>query len=265
MPTVVVAADSGTGALACVRALRAAGYEPVVACVDAHAYAARSRAAAGVVVAPSFPEAVERAAAALVLPAGEAPLRALGGRPPDAPVEHAAESGDVHVCGLAWAGGVVCACHQKVIRTWRPGVGSPSYSITVAPDEELERGARSLVAASAWSGPFEARFAGASLCGAAFWISSGTALAIAAGHDIPALWAGLINGESAPEPAAYRTGVALRVEEDDLRALWSSWRDGNRAAALRGLLPRPRTAHAVASLRDPAPLLTTLEKLRRAS
>src|SRR5436305_9117469 len=184
MGAVVVAADSGTGALACVRAMRAAGHAPVVACVDPRAYAARSRAAADVIVAPTFPEAVERVPGATVLPAGGEPLRALGGRPPDVPLERSVESADVHVCGLAWNGTVVCACHEEVVRTWRPGIGSPSYAVTVAAGGERERKVRSLVAASAWSGPFEARFAGSSLCGAAVWISGGTRLAIAAGQHL---------------------------------------------------------------------------------
>jgi hypothetical protein len=46
-----------------------------------------------------------------------------------------------------------------------------------------------------------------------------------------------------------------------MRAAARRMRAGDMAEALAALLPRRRTAHAVFSLRDPRPLLTTAEKL----
>jgi hypothetical protein len=46
-----------------------------------------------------------------------------------------------------------------------------------------------------------------------------------------------------------------------VRAVARTVRDGDLRGALAALLPRPRTTHAVFSLRDPGPLLTTAEKL----
>jgi hypothetical protein len=202
-----------------VRALRAAGYEPWLVPHRPRSYAARSRAVAGV----GDP--------------GDAPATVAAGPPPD--TEPAREC-TAYVQGLAWDGEVVCACRQRVIRTWS---GSPAFSETVPPKLPVE-------VPAGYSGPFgirlpEGRFEP--------WMSAQVALSIAAGQNVPALWAGLQLGREVTAPPA-RTGVRLRVEEDDYRAIvrnreWS------------GLLPRRRTAHAVLSLRDPRPAAVTLRKL----
>jgi hypothetical protein len=46
-----------------------------------------------------------------------------------------------------------------------------------------------------------------------------------------------------------------------MRALARMARDGDVPGALAALLPRRRTVHAIFSLRDPGPLLTTARKL----
>lgn len=85
---VLCAVDETTGSLAAVRGLRAAGYEPWLALSQPRTYAARSRAAAGVVRVPSAaldPRAfattlaveARRLEAAVVLPCTEGSLRAL--------------------------------------------------------------------------------------------------------------------------------------------------------------------------------------------
>jgi len=59
-------------------------------------------------------------------------------------------------------------------------------------------------------------------------------------------------------------GVRYRAEELDAQALLHLLWTGKRAAASFGLIRRrTTTTHAVASLTDPLPLLTSLTKLRR--
>jgi len=133
----------------------------------------------------------------------------------------------------------------------------------VPPDRERARGVARLLSLIGWSGIF----------GIQFLVSGGHAyaidlnpriygsigLAIAAGHNLPAIWADLLLGRE-PVVGAYRAGVRYRVEEDDLRALAVAFRDGRRREALLGLLPRRRTAHAVFAARDPAPVLASVAK-----
>jgi hypothetical protein len=86
------------------------------------------------------------------------------------------------------------------------------------------------------------------------------ALAVRAGSNLPALWAELVLGGSPTQPH-YRTGVRYRLEHNDVRALVSGFRGGDISRTLAALVPRRRTVHAVFSLRDPGPLLTTARKL----
>src|SRR5436305_304233 len=85
---VLVTGGDHTGSLAAVRALRAAGHEPWVGAVSGGGYAARSRAAAGVVALPysgSEPAAFrdqlvgafERLGARVVIPGTEQALTAI--------------------------------------------------------------------------------------------------------------------------------------------------------------------------------------------
>lgn len=371
MARVLLTVDEGTGSLAAVRGLRAAGYEPYVATFQAGAYAARSRAAAAVVRVPdpksepkAFATAIGAAArrfdVAAILPGSEGSLRALAGReaslpavaigtcrvelleratdktllaqlarragletPPTVEIDAASRDlGDVAfpaivkpiasvvlggdgtmrshdvtrvrnvdelrkvlaasaedrwlvqryvggelsaICGVAWHGEVVCASHQASRRIWPPGAGISSFAVTVAPDEELEAGVRRLIDAIGWSGIFGVQFLRGE--GHAYLIDlnpriyGSLALAIAAGHNLPAIWADLLLGRL-PRVGPYRVGAAYRFEEDDVRAIFHAARRGN-VRALAALLPRRDTTHAVFSLRDPAPLLVTLGKLKR--
>ncbi len=169
------------------------------------------------------------------------------------------------IAGVAWEGQLVCGVHQISHRIWPPNVGYSSYAETVEGDPDLESRVASLLEKIGWSGLFQAQF----LCGAdgrrllidfnprAY---GSLALAVHAGANLPALWAALVL-ETPPPPMHYRPGVRYRLEHNDLRAVVRTARDGNMRGALAALLPRPRTVHAVFSLRDPGPLLTTAKKL----
>jgi hypothetical protein len=84
-------------------------------------------------------------------------------------------------------------------------------------------------------------------------IYGSTALAIKAGHNLPAIWTDLLLGRD-PRPGPYRAGVRYRVEEDDIRAILVT-RDW------RGLIPRRDTVHGVFDRADPLPSLESLRKL----
>ena len=159
----VVDRDGGTAALAVVRALSAAGFEPWVS--RSAGYAARSRTVAGV----GDP--------------GNALATIEAGPPPGTGAPRACE---LYVQGLARDGRVVCACHQRVLRHWN---GSPSFSETVGPEVPVE-------VPAGYSGPFgfrlpEGRFEP--------WMSAQVALSIAAGQNVPAL---LVSGGPAPPARA---------------------------------------------------------------
>jgi predicted ATP-grasp superfamily ATP-dependent carboligase len=160
---------------------------------------------------------------------------------------------------------MLCAVHQVSRRIWPPQVGYSSYAETVEADADLDAQLASLLEQIGWSGLFQAQFLRGS-DGRRLLIDfnprayGSLALAVRAGANLPAVWAALVLGTPAPD-ARYRPGVRYRLEHNDLRAVARTLRDGDPRGALAALLPRPRTAHAIFSLRDPGPLLTTAAKL----
>jgi predicted ATP-grasp superfamily ATP-dependent carboligase len=174
----------------------------------------------------------------------------------------------VGVAGVSWGGELVCALHQASVRIWPMPVGGSAYAKTIAPNAELEQGVGRLLRRIGWSGLYQLQFIRDSR-GEHFLIDLNTriygslALATAAGLNLPQIWVDLLLGRP-PGVGGYRIGVGFRQEENDARALARLLlTDGERWRALRGLLPRHGTAHAIFSLRDPLPLLTSMAKLIR--
>lgn len=167
------------------------------------------------------------------------------------------------VAGVAWRGELVCATRQRSPRIWPPGTGITAYGHGLERDAELERRVGRLVELVGWSGIFQVQFihSGPHRYAIDFnpRVYGSIALAIASGHNLPAIWVDLLLGRE-PRIGRYRPGARYRVEEDDLQALVAEVRRGRPAAALAGLAPRPRTAHGVFSLRDPGPLAVTFKK-----
>jgi predicted ATP-grasp superfamily ATP-dependent carboligase len=161
--------------------------------------------------------------------------------------------------GVAWEGRLVCASHQVSPRIWPVERGISSYAVTVERNPELEEGVAKLIELVGWSGVFGVQFIHSQ--GRSYVIDlnprvyGSTALAIRAGHNLPAIWADLLLGRE-PHVGPYRVGVRYRVEEDDVRAILAtrSW---------RGLLPRGDTVHGIFDPRDPKPSLESLRKLLR--
>ena len=166
--------------------------------------------------------------------------------------------------GVAWEGRLICAVHQVSPRIWPPHGGITAFAVTVEPDRERERAVAAIVAEIGWSGIFGMQFL---LVGDKAYpidlnprIYGSISLAIAAGHNLPAIWTDLLVGRQ-PRVGDYRVGAGYRVETADPRALWAGWRAGRRRQALRGAMPRRDTAHAVFSRRDPGPASVIASKL----
>jgi predicted ATP-grasp superfamily ATP-dependent carboligase len=170
------------------------------------------------------------------------------------------------ICGVAWKGKLVCAVHQVADRIWPWDAGRSAYAHTVGANQALERGVDRLLGELDWSGIFQVQFIhegdDSYLIDFNPRLYGSLALATAAGANLPAIWVALLSGCEV-DSVSYRVGVRYRAAELDLRALMHVIRSGRPVAGLLGLLPRPRTAHAVISLADPLPALTSLGKLRR--
>jgi predicted ATP-grasp superfamily ATP-dependent carboligase len=168
------------------------------------------------------------------------------------------------VSGVSWRGDVVCSFHQVARRIWPPETGGSSYAIAVAPDDAIDAGVRRLMRLLGWDGIFCIQFLKAGdrsyLIDVNPRVYGSLALAVAAGHNLPAIWADLVLGRS-PRLGPVRSGLRFRSEEDDLRALVRLFRAGRRREAVLGLLPRPNTVHPIWWWRDPAPFATTVGKL----
>lgn len=170
------------------------------------------------------------------------------------------------ISGVAWEGQLVCAVHQVAQRMWPISGGISAYAQTIAPNPVLEQGVARLIERLGWSGIFQAQFIhsrdGAYLIDLNPRIYGSISLAVRAGANLPAIWAGLLT-RSVVALAPYQVGVRYRNDELDILALVRLLSSGQLTVALRGLVPHRHTAHSVASFSDPRPLLTSLSKARR--
>jgi predicted ATP-grasp superfamily ATP-dependent carboligase len=170
-------------------------------------------------------------------------------------------------CGVFWDGRLLCAEHQVARRIWPPECGVSSYAVTVPPDPELEEKIAALLQAIGWQGMFELQFIrrpeGEYVIDLNTRFYGSLALAVRSGLNLPAIWVDLLLGRE-PRIGRYRPGVRYRSEQRDARAIVHAFRAGRRAEALRALVPRPRTAHAIFSARDPLPFICQLAGLKTA-
>jgi predicted ATP-grasp superfamily ATP-dependent carboligase len=161
------------------------------------------------------------------------------------------------VAGVAWNGELVCTVHQIARRVY-PRLGGSAYAQTVARDAALEGRLAQLVGELRWSGIFHAQVIrngrGSHLIDFNPRPYGTLGLAIRAGTNLPAIWTDLLLGRS-PRTTEYRPGVHFRSELRDARVVLDALRRRHMREALAPLVPRRRTAHAIFSLRDPAPLL----------
>jgi predicted ATP-grasp superfamily ATP-dependent carboligase len=154
-------------------------------------------------------------------------------------------------------GSLISEIHQRALHTWPPGAGDTVLGEVVAPDPVLSRAIPALVSELGWTGLAQIEFfrsgqeVGITDFNGRFYGSM--ALAVAAGANVPALWArdalGLGNPAVAPGTMA-RPGVRFQWFNRDFAAGLSR---GRARGALRAVAVAPRAAHSMWDPRDPLP------------
>jgi predicted ATP-grasp superfamily ATP-dependent carboligase len=164
----------------------------------------------------------------------------------------------ISVNGVAHEGCLHGANQHVVHRVWPDRCGQAVFAETIPMIPERERAVAAFMEELGWSGVFNLQLIehdGRDYVidlNPRFYVS--LTLAVAAGINLPAIWASLLLGLPV-EAGSFRAGVHFRQEKGDPRAIVAELRRGNRAAA-RDLLPRRGTVHALFSSRDPRPGLT---------
>lgn len=160
---------------------------------------------------------------------------------------------------VARDGSIAAEIHQEAVHTWPPGAGDTVRGVVVAPDPELSRGVRRLVADLGWFGLAQVEFVRNAAGEAQITDFNGRfygsmALATGAGANLPALWANLALGRGATPPGTARVGASFQWLNRDLAAAYSQ----GPGALLEAVAAVPRSAHSMWSARDPAPALRYL-------
>ncbi|GAB7189360.1 hypothetical protein NUM3379_00660 [Kineococcus sp. NUM-3379] len=165
--------------------------------------------------------------------------------------------------------GVVAECMQRAGRIWPPGAGASSRAETTDVDEDLAARAGALLASLGWFGLAELQYVEDAdgtrrLIDLNGRFYGSLSLAVAAGANLPAVWADLAVGRR-PAPVRARPGVRYQWGSADLRRAVTE-RDGGLLPDLGGTLAYAVGArHSVAALRDPGPALARgVEPLRAA-
>jgi predicted ATP-grasp superfamily ATP-dependent carboligase len=167
------------------------------------------------------------------------------------------------VDGLAWEGNVVAIAQKVGDRTWPRDCGVLSHGRIVASDPELDARCRAMMAECGWSGLFNLQFLDTPQ--GRFVIDfnprawNSLAVQIEAGANMPAAWVDLLLGRPV-RPAVPHHSRWFRSEIDDALSLRAAWRAGMRKEAVRGMLPRRHTSHAIWSWRDPWPAFRVLRQ-----
>lgn len=223
--------------------------------------------------------AVAAAADGLEYPVVLKPVRKPGAATPAAPARSAAEvlrwaaasrdpdaavavqpflEGETEaIAGVVRGGALLAVVQQRYLRTWPRGCGTASAAVTVTVDGDRAEGLLRLLAG--FDGIFQAQFIGGRLIDLNPRVYGSLPLALAAGVNLVGIHLAALSGVVAPRVTA-RPGVGYRWLEGDLRHLVSAVRSGDvgMPVALRDAVPRPGTAHSLAALGDPGPLLGRL-------
>ena len=166
----------------------------------------------------------------------------------------------VSVNGVSFEGEIHGLNQHVVHRVWPDRCGQAVFAETIPMDPERERAVAAFMKELDWSGVFNLQLIESEGrdyvidLNPRFYVS--LTLAVAAGLNLPAIWASLLLGLPF-EAGPYRTGVRFRQEKGDPRAIYCELRRGHLRTA-RDLLPRRRTVHALFSIRDPRPTLSIL-------
>jgi predicted ATP-grasp superfamily ATP-dependent carboligase len=164
----------------------------------------------------------------------------------------------ISVNGVSFEGELHGANQHLVHRVWPDRCGQCVHAETIPMDPVRERAVAAFMRELDWNGVFNLQLIEHDGCdyvidlNPRFYVS--LTLAVAAGVNLPAIWASLMLGLPV-EDTGYRAGVRFRQEKGDPRAIAAQLRRGERWAA-RDLLPHRRTVHALFSIRDPRPGLS---------
>jgi predicted ATP-grasp superfamily ATP-dependent carboligase len=154
---------------------------------------------------------------------------------------------------------IIARIQQEALRTWPGDVGSSARARTVAIDEALAEGVQRLLLDLGWFGLAQLQLlAPPGGCPRLIDLNGrfygSLALAVAAGVNLPALWARLATGREVPARTEAAVGMRYQWLEADLRQARQDRRGGSvRADALDCLRWSMGAQHSIWSLTDPRP------------
>jgi predicted ATP-grasp superfamily ATP-dependent carboligase len=165
-------------------------------------------------------------------------------------------------------GRVLARVQQRAEAIWPAGAGGSTRAVTEPIDEEVERAALSLLRKLGWFGLAQVQFI-ETAAGKRFLIDvnprfyGSLGLAIAAGADLPAVWAEQALGRTPGSLRTARPGVRYHAVHGDLKRVVSG------SGVLRGLSGcvcySMRSTPSVWRVNDPRPAAVyPIQRLRRA-
>jgi len=159
---------------------------------------------------------------------------------------------------FAHAGTVRALVHQVAEKVYPPGAGVSARATTVPADEALAEKVRALIADLGWNGVAELQFlrppgGEPRLIDFNGRFYGSLALAIAAGVDLPVIWARAAAGDPPSTEIRGRAGARYQWLEGDLRRAVRQRRETGTTDALTTLAYAPRAAHSIWGGTDPWP------------
>ncbi|WP_345714369.1 ATP-grasp domain-containing protein, partial [Kineococcus glutinatus] len=185
-----------------------------------------------------------------------AEIRGLGGEG-EVQVLHTGEL--VAYSAVRGPDGVVADSMQRAARIWPPGAGASSRARTVEVDEELAARASALLAGLGWFGLAELQYVEepdgtARLIDLNGRFYGSLSLAVAAGANLPAVWADLAVGRPV-RPVRARAGVRYQWGSADVRRALAERRGGLGRDLAVTLGAAAGARHSVLDVHDPGPAL----------
>lgn len=158
-------------------------------------------------------------------------------------------------------GELVASVQQRAERIWPTGTGGSVRAETVPIDGSLLERVTALLSELGWFGLAQAQFQQPARGDPVLIDLNGRfygslALALAAGVNLPAIWAALGTGRELPPVSPARTGVRYHWLEADLRRAAAERREVGSSLAYA-----VRARHGLWALRDPAPAVRHAARL----
>ena len=163
-------------------------------------------------------------------------------------------------------GDILAAVEQRADHLWPPASGVSVRAVTVRRDEDLVARVQTLLRTLGWTGLAQLQFIVPADdepklidFNGRFYGSLG--LAVAAGTNLPAMWARLATGRPVIGSATARSGVRYQWLEGDLRRARIERRSGLRADVIDCLSQAPRSVHSIWARDDPWPAVRYATRL----